>query len=314
MLNWFRKYFSFSRREFAGICTLAVLLFLLWLTPLFYRMIASDPQEDDLSVYVADIEGFLASVGKKQADSQIAEEVLASNDYPNEVEYADFDPNGFPIVEWKRMGLTDRQIHVIKNYEAKGGRFRRKEDLKKIYSLSEADYARLEPYIHIKTVADQDNGMIPISGREKQHVDIRNERIGPALMIDLNTADSLELQLLPGVGQVYASRIVRFRERLGGFYNVSQLMDVYGFDSLRFNGLEAYVYVDTAYLERMAINVVDYNQLKSHPLISPKLANAIVQYRRQHGQYRSLKDLLGIAIMDEEIFRKITPYLTISND
>ena len=316
MRNWFEKYFAFSRRELIGICTLAILLLLVWSTPRFYHIIASTQRDEDQSMYISDIDAFLASIGSEQevAIGKKAAVSITGDEYIGKVEYFTFDPNGLPIVEWKRLGLSDRQIRVIKNYEAKGGQFRKKEDLKKIYSLNEADYARLEPYIHIETPGRSDEVM-PEIGREQQRMEIVDERVVPSpLIIDLNATDSLELQRLPGIGPVFAARIVRFRDRLGGFYEVSQLMDVYGFDSLRFNGLKAYVYVDPTHVEKIALNTVDYDRLKNHPLISPKLANAMIQYRSQHGHYRSLEDLLGIAIMDEEIFRKIAPYLTISDD
>src|SRR5690606_19376080 len=116
------------------------------------------------------------------------------------------------------------------------------------------------------------------------------------------------------IGPIFASRIVRFRELLGGFHHVSQLMDVYGFDSVRFSELKSQVYVDTAKVEKISINTADYARFRSHPFINHKLANAIVQYRKQHGPYRTISDLLGIAIMDEQIFRKIAPYLTLGNE
>src|SRR5690606_31487779 len=104
------------------------------------------------------------------------------------------------------------------------------------------------------------------------------------------------------------------RDRLGGFYDVAQLMDVYGFDTVRFDRLEAHVYVDSGNVSKIAVDTASYEQLRGHPFIAPKLANAIVQYRKQHGPYQSLTDLMKIVLMDEETFRKIAPYLTLSND
>src|SRR5690606_2960375 len=101
---------------------------------------------------------------------------------------------------------------------------------------------------------------------------------------------------------------------LGGFYHVSQLLDVYGFDSVRFSGLENQIYVDTTKVQKIPVNTADYQKFRSHPFFTHKLANAIVQYRKQHGPYQSIDDLLQIAILDEQIFRKIVPYLTIDNE
>ncbi len=316
MLNWLEKHFSFSRRELTGICVFGVLLSVLWVMPHLYRAWAIQKTDDTLPKRIEDIERFLAT---EAVDLHLPEtrELPIVGPVVDEIEYVAFDPNGLPIVEWKRLGLSDRQIRVIKNYEAKGGRFRRKEDLKKIYGLHEADYIRLEPYIRL--APDRNDGDRAMAQPSDERIEPLAKPIAETdtktpLLISLNDTDSIALQQLPGIGPVYASRIIRFRNRLGGFHQTTQLMDVYGFDSVRFNGLKEYVYVDTTAVRKIDVNAADYNQLKDHPMISPKLANAIIQYRKQHGLYHALEDILGIAIMDEEIFRKIAPYLTISND
>ena len=312
MHKWFATYFGFSRRELNGVCVLAFVLLLLWGIPRFFSFRTGEVHED-IAVRIAEIDRVVATAKK-------LEPTFNRNEYSDgnqretptlEVAYFIFDPNGLPVEDWERLGLSDRQIRMIKNYEAKGGRFRKKEDLARIYAINDADYARLEPYIEIKPVKSaQPDKLVP-----PQHTDpIVGLTELRTLHIDLNDADSLELQYLPGIGPVFASRIVRFRESLGGFHHVSQLMDVYGFDSLRFAGLEKQVYVDTTKLQKIALNSADYQRFRDHPFVSHKLANAIVQYRKQHGPYRAISDLLRIAIMDEQIFRKIAPYLTLVDD
>lgn len=313
MHKWFEKYFAFSRRELNGICVLGVCLLFLWAIPRFYRMMDTSKAED-LSTHIDQIEHFLSTAAPRgelaRRDSRAVFDVPP---HMESVEYFTFDPNGLAVVDWKRLGLSDRQIRVIKNYEAKGGRFHVKEDLKKIYSIGAQDYARLAPYIHIPAVKSKQNNTPREQESAPQVVTVR-EKDPASLSLELNTADSLSLQQLPGIGPVYASRIIRFRNLLGGFHSTSQLMDVYGFDTVRFNGLKAYVYVDSSAVQKIALNTADYDQLRAHPFISAKLANLMVQYRRQHGPYRALGDLLHIAVMDDEIFRKIAPYLTIYDD
>lgn len=134
------------------------------------------------------------------------------------------------------------------------------------------------------------------------------------LMIELNLADSLDLDQLPGIGPVLASRIVRYRDRLGGFHRTDQLLEVYGIDSARYEGLCPYVRIDSTRVHKIALNTAGYDELRRHPYIGARLANAIVQYRRQHGPYQSLSDLLQIVLIDERIFRNIVPYLTLFDD
>ncbi|MEC3880422.1 helix-hairpin-helix domain-containing protein [Parapedobacter sp. 10938] len=318
MQKWFATYFGFSRSELNGVCVLGLVLLLFWATPRILSF-GNVYTEDDFSAQFAEVDSFLATANKRQPSTSYRDYGAKEQQdvHALEVTYFKFDPNGLPVVDWKRLGLSERQIRMIKNYEAKGGHFWKKEDLAKIYAINDTDYARLEPYIDIKqtkrlelpatTASRHDSGMRVIQSVE-QPTTLR------ILHVDLNDADSLELQYLPGIGPVFASRIVRFRDMLGGFHHVSQLMDVYGFDSVRFAGLSQHVYVDTSNVERIALNTAEYQRFRDHPFINHKLANAIVQYRKQHGPYRSIRDLLHIAIMDEQIFLKIAPYLTLADD
>ncbi len=318
MYRWLSTYFGFSRTELYGISTLLVLVSLLWVSPYIYRFWIGDTvtiSESDLQA-IRDFEASRVVADQPWQTMASSEVVYEPMDA---VEYFDFDPNGLAVVDWKRLGLSERQISVIKNYEAKGGRFRQASDLQKIYSISDADYERLAPYIRIaepvfetRTSRQVPAVDTPPQSSIKEEVATRPAR--PVVSLELNSVDSLDLQQLPGIGPVFASRIVRFRDRLGGFYDTRQLLDVYGFDEERYRGLESQVYVDASDVSRIDINQAEYEQLVAHPFISPKQANAIIRYRKQHGPYQQVEDLLEIVTIDDEIFRKIAPYLTVSYD
>ena len=314
MRSWLQKYFGFSHSELNGITVLVVLLALLWFGAPLYRRWFSDKH----LISVADI---------REIERFLAAPVVKDAALPDTAVLFLFDPNGLSAADWKRLGLADRQVRMIKNYEAKGGRFRTKEDLAKIYALSAADYSRLEPYIRInenRPVNQPTGGMLSrrqgaglpvVAGRSHGAAGSQWPKTSKtAMRIELNTADSLLLQELPGIGPVYASRIVRFRDLLGGFYDTRQLLQVYGMDTARYDGLKALVYADTAEVRKIELNTADYDRLRRHPYIGARLARLILQYKNQHGPYRRPTDLLGIAVMDEEIFRKIVPYLNITDD
>lgn len=128
-------------------------------------------------------------------------------------------------------------------------------------------------------------------------------------VIEINGADSLILQVLPGIGPAFASRIVRFRERLGGFCEKEQLMEVYGLDSARYERLKDYVRVDTSLVRRIRINEVDAERLGRHPLVGYKLGNLIVRYRDHHGPFSNEGELKKLGVLDEETIEKLRPYL-----
>jgi competence ComEA-like helix-hairpin-helix protein len=128
-------------------------------------------------------------------------------------------------------------------------------------------------------------------------------------VIELNTADSAKLTELNGVGSSFARRIVNYRSRLGGFINKEQLKEVYGMNDDRYAEMQAQVSVDPSHVQKIRINKVNFDGLKHFPYLSFKQMNAIIQFREQHGDYTSMSDMHNIAILDDEILRKIGPYI-----
>ncbi len=197
-----------------------------------------------------------------------------------------FDPNTASADDWQKLGITAKQAAIIKNYTAKGGRFRKAEDLQKIYGLTKVDYARLAPFI-----------IIP------------KENIKANVIVELNAADSAGLTAIDGIGGAFAKRIIYYRERLGGFITKEQLKEVFGIDELKYDEIKNQVKVDAARIRKININIITFDKLRLMPYLNYKQVNAIVEYRKQHGDYASISDLKNIAIIDDDILRKIEPYL-----
>ena len=132
-----------------------------------------------------------------------------------------FNPNENSYNDWLNLGLTPRQARTADNYLKSGGVFRVPADLKKIYGLDSGRYALLEPYIRIPRGTGE-------GGAEMSEKESDGKKASPAVAapLDLNTADSTELQVLPGVGPVLASRLVRYRLLIGGFYSMDQVGEV----------------------------------------------------------------------------------------
>ncbi|MEB2779800.1 ComEA family DNA-binding protein [Algoriphagus persicinus] len=122
-------------------------------------------------------------------------------------------------------------------------------------------------------------------------------------------ADSVTLQIVPGIGQSTASRIVKFRESLGGLHSKTQLMEVYGLKPETIEAIWEYFDFSPGISKRMKINQVDLDELAKHPYVSYAEAKVLIAYRNQHGDFQSSDDLKQIKIFRGEWIDKLTPYL-----
>jgi competence protein ComEA len=202
-----------------------------------------------------------------------------------------FNPNNLPDEQWKQLGLSEHQISILKHFEAKGGHFYKKEDVQKIYGITPDDYKRLEPYINIP------------GG------DYVSNKAAPGVVIEINSADSVKLTQIRGIGPAFAVRIIEYRNRLGGFLNKDQLKEVYGIDTVKFAQIKNEVSINPAHITKIKINEIDFEGLRKFPYLTNKQTNAVIQYRKQHGDYQSIADMKNIVLLNEDILRKIEPYI-----
>lgn len=129
-------------------------------------------------------------------------------------------------------------------------------------------------------------------------------------IFEVNIADTSDFISLPGIGSKLASRILLFREKLGGFYDVLQVKEVYGITDSVFRIILPQLKCDSALVRKIDINVASKDLLKLHPYIRWNLANALVAYRSNHGSFSSFEDLAKVNNIDTGTMKKILPYLS----
>jgi DNA uptake protein ComE-like DNA-binding protein len=113
-------------------------------------------------------------------------------------------------------------------------------------------------------------------------------------VLELNSTDSIALVDLPQIGEVMASRIQRYRDRLGGFVNYKQLYEIKGMDSARFATVRPYLLLDTTRIHKLEVNRDEFKTLLRHPYLEYEQVKAIVNHRERKGLIRNWEQLKGI--------------------
>lgn len=215
-----------------------------------------------------------------------------------------FNPNDADSLLLSKIGLNSKQIGQIVNYRNAGGEFRIKSDFNKIYSISDNEYEVLQKYILLPSVIDSSE-FVESRGEQKDNFEISRP------IVEINSADTSELDKLYGIGPYYAKKIVAYREKLGGFYDKSQLLEVFGIDSTRYFKFEEQVEIDQSYIQQLDLNDAGFNEMLKHPYLEYYLVKAIFNYKDATGDFKSINELKQIDLLYDELFNKIEPYFTI---
>ena len=233
------------------------------------------------------------------------------------VERFPFDPNTADSTQLLRLGLQPWQVRNIYKYRAHGGIYRKKEDFAQLYGLTVKQYRELEPYIRISKDYLPASTLVGNRGNANEAVDRKTVsegrdstlrypvKIGENEHIALNTADTMELRRVPGIGPYYAKEIVRRRKWLGGYVSVDQLDEIENFPQ----EAKKYFVIQGASPKKLNVNRLSLQELRKHPYINYYMAKTIVDYRRLHGPIKSLEDLRLSKDFPPEVIKKLTPYV-----
>jgi len=311
MWRLLNDYFSFTKKERHGIIyivfIIAALIFLPFLFPYFSKKESIDTSKFEKEIAQLQIDSSSKKIHFKFRD-EYENDVSPSDKYGSEknVELFYFDPNTASVNDWVRLGIREKTAKTIQKYILKGGRFKKPEDLKKIWGLSETDVNRLIPYVSIKS-ADKNY----LHFQEKQFSEKASYNSKKSFdKIDINFADSTAFIALPGIGSKLANRIISFREKLGGFYSIDQISETYLLPDSTFQKIKAQLIVNSTAIKKININSASVDEMKSHPYIRYYIANAIFQYRKQHGNFQSVEEIKKIMTVTDDIYNKAFPYLT----
>jgi len=272
-----KDYFQFNKKERNGILLLSCLLLVL---VVFYQFsyLLKQESKTDFSAFekaLAELEYEQEPTIEKQNDSLFF-----------------FNPNTLNDKGWFALGFPERRLKTLRNFQKSGGVFKVKKDLKNCFAISNEFYNRVEAYVSIPEMKRVEKLVVkPV----KQ-------------LVELNQADSLGLVSVKGIGPFYAKQILKYRKELGGFVNYKQFAEIWGLENLEIQKLKQQTSIDTLHIRKVNVNTIELEQLKLHPYLNYKQAKMIVNYRKQHGDFKQLKDIRKIKPISPELFRKIVPY------
>lgn len=241
---------------------------------------------------------------KSQGEKYYKQELKSSNS-KNRYNPFLFNPNTISKTDLIKFGLSDKQANNLVNYVKAGGKFQKAEDLKKLYCMSEQLYKQMSPYVNIPQSNIKENTN-PSSITNTNFTYKSNKSL---TILELNEADTLDLQALRGIGPSYARRIYIYGKKLGGYVKVEQLKEVYGMTDTLYNSIIPYLKLEKRNPKKLNINTSNIKQLSSHPYIDFYLAKAIIKLRIELNNYKSIYQLRQIHLLDQNTYEKLLPYL-----
>lgn len=298
-LHALKNYFNFNKRERNGILILLSILVVITVSRLFIN--ASTPE---IKVKITYLDSVSTAIEAQDTLQQLPS--FASKEKSTEKaaakELCVFDPNKLTEAQALRLGFSKKLAKTIVNYCSKGGKFRAKEDLKKLYGMSDKLYSQLEPFVLIEAAAPVQKTLFAVTAPEKR---------GPRI-VELNSADSVQLVSLNGIGPAFARKILKFRNALGGFCSKQQLLEVYGMKDTLYQRFEKNITIDLTLLKKINPNTATYEELKRHPYINHNIASAIVNYRSKHGLFKTCEELMEVGTISDDVLARLKSYLDFS--
>ncbi len=284
MFKYFiNEYFAYSKSARRGIWVLIILIVIILLTSYIYPLFLNNSSNTLDSLSIKQFDKALIELNKQNTSYVLADSTP-------------FDPNRLSKTGWVKLGVSNKTAENIEKYIKKGGCFHKKEDILKIYGFDTSLFLKLSPLF----IFPKKETVTKIFHKSlKRNIE----------KVELNTADTLTLDSLHGVGKVLSARIIKYRNLLGGFYKSEQLLEVYGLKKDIFEKIKDQIKADSILIIKIDLNIATVQQLSKHPYIGKYDANAIVKYRNFNKGINNKTELLTNGLITKEKFEKLIHYL-----
>lgn len=298
--SFLQNYFGFNKQQRNGLYVLTALSFTLFVLRIVYPYFITPDDITILELPLAEQKLDSAFPNKKfQKPSQ------KEFNRAREQKLFKFDPNTVSFEQLLLLGIKEKTAKIFLKFRDRGFVFKKKDDLKKVYGISEYQYKQLAPYVFIPQIQNtpKNTGIkeqvvfsVPEKSRENQSF----------AKIELNAADSAALVTIPGVGPVYAKRIIKYRNLLGGFFSMEQLREVYGITEDTYEKMQKYLSLNNTTVKKINLNTDDFKVMSRHPYLGYEFAKKICNQRRE---IPITPATVGDILNNNTQYQKLSPYL-----
>lgn len=303
LLKHVKSYFVHHRAERNGAIALVVIMALVWIVVETAFNFKSPPELDgsQFAIYTASFNG-------NEADKETQQSVLADTLFS-------FNPNTLSDDGWDSLGFSKKDVSILRKYQAAGGKFKIKSDVSKLYFVTDENYQSLEPFIDLpikKSNRYQDTTKYnrgkgnKVSWSDTAKTDYYRYS---DIICDLNLADTNELKELPYIGSFYSRKIVEYREQLGGYNTLAQLLELWKMTPETIDKFANRVSIDQSVIIKLNVNAMTAQELSSHPYITSHLASQIVLLRESEGAFPANDHNCLNGLLNAELCSKLAPYL-----
>jgi competence ComEA-like helix-hairpin-helix protein len=297
MVNSFlNNYFGFNKQQRNGLLLLSIISLILFLVRIIYpSFITPDKIEIKNLPLIEQTLDSSYQLSQNRFSQNFTKENTALNLFA-------FDPNTITNQQLQQLGFNKKTAQTFLKFRDRGFVFKEKIELKKVYGISDNFYSKLEPYIIIENKNSAAN-----LNSNKSESNVTASANKNQTKVELNTADSLALLDINGIGPAFAKRILKYRSLLGGFVSVEQLKEVYGFTDEMFEKIKPNVTANAELIKKINLNKDDFKTVNKHPYLSYELTKTLFDWRRKTViTATNLKDIIN----DDQAYNKLMPYIS----
>lgn len=282
--------FNFNRSEKTGIIALSIIILVLIL-------ILNIPTN---SILPDIFDGDTTELEYYQEKPRLKKEYRQSKKHigykKEKINYKSFNPNNYLKSDWQKIGFSEKQAGAIIRYKKSIKQFKSISDLEKCYVISSKKLNAFKSFVYF----EEKDTLISKRLINPKSIEIK----------ELNALTENELLSIKGIGAVLSKRIISYKNKLGGFFELTQLKEVYGLSDDNYNLMVNQLYIDSTKILKIDVKSSSFNELKKHPYVNWSLAQEILIWRKDHIHLELIERLKDTKLFSDKEINKITPYIS----